>query len=101
MAEYIPHDNELTIRKLLSSAKGINPRVKFHIHDSEGLIIKSSNSDEIVLALDGGDEAATINCLDGGEVLGSFSILPYEPNDILCDYTDNSFCNEVARAVQC
>lgn len=101
MADYIPHSNELTIRKLLSSAKKKNPSVKFLIYDTEGIVIKSSNPDEIVLALDGGDEMATIECKENNRTLGSFLLQPYEQEDILCDHTDNAFCNKVARAVQC
>ena len=54
MAEYISEKNEKTIRNLLVSCKKAVPDVVFKVMDTEELVIKSSDVDEILAAIDGG-----------------------------------------------
>lgn len=96
MAEYIPENNEKTIRNLLMSCKKAVPGVVFKIWDTEELVIKSSDIDEIITAIDGGDEEIGINVFDSTKKsLGWFGILPYEAEDIIFDHSANAFCGRV------
>lgn len=96
MAEYIPENNEKTIRNLLMSCKKAAPDVVFKIWDTEELVKKSSDIDEIIAAIDGGDEEIGINVFDSTKKsLGWFGILPYEAEDIIFDHSANAFCDRV------
>ena len=96
MAEYISEKNEATIRNLLVSCKKSVPGVVFKVRDTEELVIKSSDVDEIIAAIDGGDEEIGINVFDSTKkYLGWFGIFPYEAEDIVFDSSANSFCDRV------
>lgn len=101
MTEYISEENEKTIRNLLASCKKAVPGVVFKIRDTEELVIKSSDIDEIITAIDGGDEEIGINAFgQDGKILGWFGILPYEATDIVFDYSANAFCDSVMKCVE-
>lgn len=96
MAEYISEKNEKTIRNLLVSCKKAVPDVVFKVMDTEGLVIKSSDVDEIIATIDGGDEEIGINVFDSSKkCLGWFGIFPYEAEDIVFDFSANAFCDKV------
>lgn len=96
MAEYISEKNEKTIRNLLVSCKKAVPGVVFKVRDTEELVIKSSDVDEIIAAIDGGDEEIGINVFDSTKkCLGWFGIFPYEAEDIVFDSSANAFCDKV------
>lgn len=96
MAEYISEKNEKTIRNLLVSCKKAVPDVVFKVMDTEELVIKSSDVDEIIAAIDGGDEEIGINVFDSTKkCLGWFGIFPYEAEDIVFDSSANAFCDKV------
>lgn len=96
MAEYISEKNEKTIRTLLVSCKKAVQDVVFKVMDTEGLAIKSSDVDEIIATIDGGDEEIGINVFDSSnKCLGWFGIFPYEAEDIVFDSSANAFCDKV------
>ena len=96
MAEYISEKNEKTIRNLLVACKKAVPDVVFKVMDTEELVIKSSDVDEIIAAIDGGDEEIGIHVFDSTEkCLGWFGIFPYEAEDIVFDSSANAFCDKV------
>lgn len=96
MTEYISEKNEKTIRNLLVSCKKAVPDVVFKVMDTEKLVIKSSDVDEIIAAIDGGDEEIGINVFDSTKkCLGWFGIFPYEAEDIVFDSSANAFCDKV------
>ena len=71
------------------------------VRDTEELVIKSSDIDEIIAAIDGGDEEIGINAFgQDGKILGWFGILPYEATDIVFDYSANAFCDSVMECVE-
>ena len=68
------------------------------VYDTEEFIIKSKDVDEIIKAIDGGDEEIRIDATHTltGFISGSFYIQPYEEgSDILVDYTDNEYCDSI------
>ena len=96
MAEYISEKNEKTIRNLLVSCKKAVQGVVFEVRDTEEFVIKSSDIDEIIAAIDGGDEEIGINVFDSTKkCLGWFGIFPYEAEDIVFDSSANAFCERV------
>lgn len=100
MAEYISEKNEKTIRNLLVSCKKAVPDVVFKVMDTEELVIKSSDVNEIIAAIDGGDEEIGINVFDSTKkCLGWFGIFPYEAEDIVFDSSANAFCDKVMANV--
>ena len=78
------------------SCKKAVPDVVFKVMDTEELVIKSSDVDEIIAAIDGGDEEIGINVFDSTKkCLGWFGIFPYEAEDIVFDSSANAFCDKV------
>lgn len=68
------------------------------VYDTEEFVIKSKDIDEIINAIDGGDEEIRIDATHTptGFVSGSFYLQPYEEeSDILVDYTDNEYCDSI------
>lgn len=97
MAKYISEDNEQQIRRLLEISKEEKGDITFTIWDTEGKIVKTTDSNKIIEEIDGGDEEIGINCYNNNGFLGWFGVLPYECEDIIFDHTDNAFCNNVMR----
>ncbi len=96
MAEYILENNEKTIRNLLSACKKAAEGIVFKVLDTEEDVITSSDIDEIITTIDGGDEEIGINVFDSTKKpLGWFGILPYEAEDIVFDHSANAFCDRV------
>lgn len=96
MTKYILENNEIIIRNLLTNCKNERVDIIFKVFDTETLVIKTNNVDEVINAIDGGDEEIGINCYDSeGNHLGWFGITPYETEDIIFDHTDNEFCEGI------
>ena len=100
--KHIPQENATKILTVLNNCLKINPNLKFHvIGDDEGdLIYKGTNPEKAISEMDGYDCNFGVNCMDNGKCIGWFFITPYEDvDDVICDHSDNEFCNKGLRGV--
>lgn len=98
--KYIPQPNADLILKLLNLIKKELPHGYIKVIDSiEGDIIYEGNEPEKALEeMDGIDSDFGVNCYMNDICVGWFFLTPYEEEGcVLCDYSDNSFCMEIAE----
>ena len=101
--KYIPQENANVIVNILKRAQAINKLVKFKVIDDEscGVLYYGDNPEKAVHEMDGVDCNFGVNCVEDlgydhdNKVVGWFFFTPYEELDcVLCDHTDNEFCNQ-------
>lgn len=97
--KYIPQPNADYILKVLNLIKKELPHGYFKVIDSvEGDVIYEGNEPEKALEeMDGIDSDFGVNCYINNNCCGWFFFTPYEEGCVLCDYSDNSFCMEIAE----
>ncbi len=104
--KYIPQENANVIVNILKKAQQINKLVKFKIIDDEsgGVLYYGDNPEKAVHEMDGLDCNFGVNCVEDlgydhdNKVVGWFFFTPYEESDcVLCDMTDNEFCNQCVK----
>ena len=91
--------NEKTIRKLLRQANK-HGATWFVVKDTEEVVIRSNNVNDIITAMDGGDEEFLIDCYSGEKGLKAYIgwfglVMDNDEEECISDYSDNDFCNEV------
>ena len=95
--KYIPQESANAVAKVLEKVLELCPSVRFEvIADDEGdLIYHGKKIENVISEMDGMDCNFGVNCVDGEKVIGWFFFTPYEDaEDVICDYTDNEFCNK-------
>lgn len=95
--KYIPQENADKILQVLGKAQDLCPDVVFDVIESDEseLLYKGKDKEKAVEEMDGVDGDFGVNCYDGEKVIGWFFFTPYEDvEDVVCDYTDNEFCNK-------
>ena len=98
--KFIPDENAEAIGRLLMIARdSFCGGLFFEVWDSEEMVIRSANIDEVLEAIDGGDEEITIHFVYSAkakERFGWVAIMPYEELDCIpYNYSDTEFCNKV------
>lgn len=96
--KYIPQPNADLILKLLKLILSHGCYIKV-IDSVEGDVIYEGNEPEKALEeMDGIDADFGVNCYVNDICEGWFFLTPYEEEGcVLCDYSDNSFCMEIAE----
>lgn len=98
--KYIPQTAADYILKVLNVTKQEYPHIWFKVIDSvEGdVIYEGSNPEKALEEMDGIDADFGVNCYINYNCCGWFFLTPYEEEGcVLCDYSDNSFCMEIAE----
>ena len=104
--KYIPQENANVIVNILKRAQAINKLVKFKVIDDEscGVLYYGASPEKAVHEMDGVDCNFGVNCVEDlgydhdNKVVGWFFFTPYEELDcVVCDYTDNEFCNQCVK----
>lgn len=98
--KYIPQSNADYILKVLNLIKKELPHGYFKVIDSvEGdVIYEGSEPEKALEEMDGIDSDFGVKCYINDNCCGWFFFTPYEEEGcVLCDYTDNSFCMEIAE----
>lgn len=94
--KYITPEQAAAIRKVINACLKAQPTGYFKVYDTEQFVIKSSNAEDILEAIDGGDEEIGLNFYADKKCLGWFGVLPYEdPDSVVYDCSDNEFCKTV------
>jgi len=93
--------HEQKVREVLKEAKLFGAS-KFIVRDTEALVIKSGEINEIIAAMEGGDEEFGIECYDAeNKRMGWFLIiLANEVEEVIADYSDNDFCERIWKITQ-
>lgn len=95
--KYIPENNAKKIREVLETCKDMGG-VIFQLIDSDGHLGTYRNVENVLEEMDGGDDCITVWVMDKGEgELGYISFLPNEsePEDIILDYSNNTFIGRI------
>lgn len=104
--KHIPQENANLIINILKKAQELNNLVKFKVIEDESgdVIYYGKNPEKAVDEMDAIDCDFGVNCIEDlghnqiNKVVGWFFFTPYEELDcVLCDHTDNDFCNQCVK----
>lgn len=96
--KYIDREQAQTIYKVI--VKGLETTDFVKVYDTESFVIKSNNPDEILNAIDGGDEETGLNFYKDKKCVGWVGVLPYEePDSVIFDHSDNEFCHSITAGI--
>lgn len=104
VCQYIPKENEKTIRRLITELLKLDNKHKCRlcINDTEERVYFGTGDDvdEIIKAIDGGDEEIGIILYRSNGKDLWFGVLPYEePDSIIFDHTANEDAESIFNKV--